>query len=222
MKKTVFLILLLGMLLIPFQAFAVGAGEDYVSKNLVEILEEEGIEPEFTDYKENDQQVIIYLFRGKGCSFCKSFIKYLNSITDEYGKYFKVVSYETWSDSNNKKLLKDVANFLDEDAGGVPFIVIGDKAFLGYTSNYDDDIIDAIMEQYESETKYDVFEEMAKPVSAVKAISITPIIIWNLVFVIISTVVILAFMQHKSNLTNRRLEIIENKIKNNVKEKTGK
>lgn len=222
MKKNILLLLVLGLLLMPIQAFAAGAGEEYQSMNLLEILEDEGIEPEFSNYKETEDQAVIYLFRGKGCSFCKSFIEYLNSITEEYGKYFKVVSYETWNDSNNKKLSKEVSNFLDEDASGVPFIIIGDESFLGYTSQYDEGIIEAIMDLYESKERYDVFEEMAKGPSEGKSVSSTSVIIWNLVFVTISTGIIMVFVQHKHNLMNRRLDAIENKLKYFNKEKKSK
>lgn len=222
MKKNILLLLVLGLLLMPIQAFAVGAGEEYQSMNLLEILEDEGIEPEFSNYKETEDQAVIYLFRGKGCSFCKKFIKYLNSITEEYGKYFKVVSYETWNNSDNKKLSKEVANFLDEDASGVPFIIIGDESFLGYTSQYDEDIIEAIMDLYESKERYDVFEEMAKGPNEGNSVSSTSVIIWNLVFVTISTGIIMAFVQHKHNLMNRRLDAIENKLKSFNKEKKSK
>lgn len=206
----------------PIQSFAIGAGDDYVSMNLLEALEDEGIEPEFSNYKENDNQAVIYLFRGKGCSFCRSFLEYINSITEEYGKYFKVVSYETWKDSSNASLLKKVSNFLDEPAGGVPYVVIGDKVFPGYASQYNEDIIDAIMELYESDERYDVFEEMEKPTTEGNSVSSTAVIIWNLVFVTISTCVILAFVQHKDNLMNRRLDAIENKLKNSTKDKKNK
>lgn len=222
MKKSILLLLLLGLFLMPLQAFAVGAGDEYASMNFEEVLEDEGIEPEYSSYKETDNQAVIYLFRGKGCSFCKKFIRFLNSITDEYGKYFKVVSYETWRDAKNAGLLKDVADFLDETAGGVPYIVIGDEVFVGYSEQYDEDIIEAIMDLYQSKDRYDVFEAMASAPDEDTVLASNTIIIWNFIFVAVGCASVMAFVQHKNNSLNRRFDELEKRIKNQVKGKKTK
>ena len=111
MKKNLVLLLLFSLLLMPVCIFAKagdGAGKEYISKNFEESLKEEGIKPEFKNYKENKNQATIYMFRGTGCSFCRSFLSYLNSIADEYGDYFKVVSYEVWSNSKNSMLMMTI------------------------------------------------------------------------------------------------------------------
>lgn len=52
---------------------------------------------------------------------------------EEYGKYFNLVSYEIFNDSNNSKLFEQVSKFMDgEAATGVPYIVIGDTVFGGF------------------------------------------------------------------------------------------
>ena len=127
----------------PFQ---VKANEKYETMNLKETLAAEEIELTYTDYKETDDQITIYMFRGNTCGFCKSFLNFLNSITEEYGKYFKLESYEVWGNQDNAELLNSVGEFLGEQAGGVPFIVIGDKVFPGYNEVYDEDIKTAIKE----------------------------------------------------------------------------
>jgi hypothetical protein len=57
--------------------------------------------------------------------------------------------------------MKKVANFTGEEAGGVPFIVIGEKVFGGYIDSWNDQIKEAIDTAYKNGNDYDVFEEMA-------------------------------------------------------------
>jgi len=157
MKKLKVLIVILFLAIIPSIAFA---QETYETTNLEQTLKAEGIEYDLKNYKETNNQITIYLFRGNGCSYCKKFITFLASITDEYGKYFKLQSYEVWYNKDNSKLLENVAEFLDEDAEGVPYIVIGNQVFPGYHEKYDEQIKKAILDLYNSEERYDVLEVM--------------------------------------------------------------
>ena len=216
MKKNLLLVLLLSLLLMPVCIFAKagdGAGKEYISKNFEESLADEGIKPEFKDYKEDKKQATIYLFRGTGCSFCRSFLSYLNSITDEYGDYFKVVSYEVWSNSKNSMLMTEVRNFFGDSSGGVPYIIIGDQVFPGYAEQYNEGIKDAIMKLYNSKDKYDVFEEIAKAKKQAERsnspISTIIVITCNFVFSVISTTIILVFINNKNKKINERLDKME-------------
>lgn len=159
MKKILLLIMISLLCFIPVSVNAQEKG--YSSLNLDEALTEEGIDHDFSNYQENNDQAIIYLFRGKGCGYCKKFLTFLNSIVDDYGKYFKVVSYEVWYDQENASLLTKVSNYLGTSAEGVPYIVIGDKVFPGYASSYDEDIKDAIKKQYDSKNEYDVMKKIS-------------------------------------------------------------
>jgi len=198
MKKKILLVLLV-VLLIPYRTFAKSYYEDYEHKNFKETLEVEEMELINKDYEENDKQVTIYFFRGQGCGYCRNFLTFLNSISEEYGKYFKVVSFEVWNNKDNKKLMKKVANIMYEEAGGVPYIIIGDEVFPGYISSWDEDIKAAIKEQYG--TSYDVFEELSKKERAEqKALEgyTLEIILWNILFVGASTVIIF-YVQNRKN-----------------------
>ena len=127
MKKKIIGLLLLLSLIMPFSTLA--ATKKYNTLNLEKALEQEEIEHDLSNYKEDDKQAVIYLFRGKGCGYCRNFLTFLNSIVDEYGKYFKVVSYEVWYDQDNGTLMQEVSDFLGANATGVPFIVIGCYSF---------------------------------------------------------------------------------------------
>lgn len=170
---------------------------------------EEGIAFDHKDYKNNQEgKVNIYLFRGNGCSHCYEFLEYLESIIDEYGKYFNVVTYEVWNDQDNASLMEAVASKMDEEAGGVPFIVIGEQVFSGYSSDMNEEIESLIKEEYEKETKYDVLKELGvdttvsnkKVKNAVAEKSSTSdIVVLVVALVIIGGIVTLVVMARKQN-----------------------
>ena len=208
MKKFLGIVLALLFLVTPMVINAEEKTKINVSKyktmNLKQTLAEEEIAEEFTNYSENDNQITIYLFRGKGCGYCRSFLSFLNSITNEYGQYFKLVSFETWYDEDNSKLLSTISSFMGEQAGGVPYIIIGDQVFPGYADSYDDSIKSAITSLYESKERYDVFEEYNKAVDAERKAAnagIVKTIIWNFVFIAVATGVICYYV----NRSNKRL-----------------
>lgn len=217
--------------------------DEYTSMNLEESLNDEEITPKFSKYTENDKQIIIYLFRGKGCSFCKSFLNYLNGIVNEYGEYFKLVSYDVWSDSKNSTLMMEVSNFLGEPAEGVPYIIIGDKVFPGYIDSFNESIETAIMDLYKSKNRYDVFEEMEKvsyeeedtetetiptdtdnnndystmvtPSSSSSSKFSLVVIIFNAIFVIASTILTILFINYKDKKLENKIEELNNTINAN-------
>ena len=182
---------------------------DYQTLNFKEILKEEDIKEDFKSYSENDKQITIYMFRGNGCGYCRNFLTFLNSITEEYGKYFKVVGFEVWSNEDNSKLLDKVSSFMGSEAGGVPYIIIGDKVFPGYAETYDTDIKNTIKELYDSEEKYDVFEEYNKAIDKAKkqaSGNAGTIIFWNFVFIAAGVGIILYDNKKKYNKLLSKLE----------------
>ncbi len=160
MKKIMMISLFIFLFLIPVTVFAED-DEPFQAMNLEGLLKDEEIEADLSQYKETDEQVTIYLFRGHGCNHCYDFAEYLGSIVSEYGSYFKVVSFETWYDEKNANLLKKVAKFVGKKEA-VPLIVIGRESFSGFGTDLENDIKDAIMKEYNSEEKYDVLVEMEK------------------------------------------------------------
>ena len=207
--KKILIVLMIGLLILPMNALA--DKKDYNSLNLDGALTEEEIEHDFSNYSENDEQVTIYLFRGKGCGYCRAFLNFINSIVPEYGQYFKVESYEVWNDSENSKLLDNVSKFLEQPASGVPYIVIGDKVFAGYSESYDEDIKTAIKELYDTpkEERYDVMKEYANSDEADESNDSTSIaIIINLAITLLVGAIISIFMALKiANLEGRIKEL---------------
>ena len=208
MKKKL-LVLLLIVALLPLRTFAKGFLDDYNTKNFVDTLKDEEIELENKDYKENDKQAIIYMFRGKGCGYCRAFLEFLNSISKEYGEYFKLVSFEVWNDSTNSGLLNKVPLVTNEAAGGVPYIIIGEKVFAGYSETYNDGIKAAIKAQYE-DPSYDVMEKLDERLNGGSSggSSSFATIFWNAAFVIAGTVAIIVV---NNNNTKKVLAALEKK-----------
>ncbi len=192
--------------------FVVKASGNYKTMDLKASLKDEGIEPNLDNYKETDDQITIYLFSGKGCGVCRNFLTFLNSIVPEYGKYFKLVSYETWNDAQNKELLNKVALFTGVPNEGVPYIVIGDEVFGGYYSGYDEDIKKAITTEYNKKVKYDIMEEMSKDEKDNKETSSSNIG-WNLLFNILGSGAVILYVHFSNKKILARLEKLELKRK---------
>ena len=73
-----------------------------------------------------------YFFYGDGCPHCAKEREFLfGDLTNEY-QNLKVYEYEIYNSRDNITLLQQVLKKLNTNADGVPFLVIGDKYFIGY------------------------------------------------------------------------------------------
>ena len=203
MKKV--LLFVIALLIIPTIVKA-----EIKTQNLTEALKAEGITPTYKSYKETNDQVPIYLFRGSGCPHCYEFLEFLNSIADEYGKKFKLVSYEVYYNEDNLDLKNKVGEFLQQQSQGVPYIVIGDKAFIGYASSYDQSIKDKINELYNTKKskRYDVMKEMNKKEMS----TATKVIIANVIITVVATGIIIYFVDYKFNKLSNQMNNQSKKV----------
>lgn len=212
--KKLLVVLLMVLFVLPTTVFA--EEKTYNSLNLDETLTEEEIDHNFSDYKETDDQITIYMFRGKGCGYCKKFLTFMNSIVDDYGKYFKVETYEVWNDTDNAELMQDIASFMNKKAEGVPFIIIGDKTFNGYSESYDEDIKSAIKELYETkkEDRYDIMKEYVKGDSSKTEVkdydsTFVGIVIFSVIISAVSALVVFLIDRSKINALEERIYKLE-------------
>ena len=110
-----------------------------------DIIENDNHEQDVTLPLKKDGKVIIYFFRGEGCSHCAEAEAWFESIEEEYGDYFTIKDYETWYNQDNAEYMQKVAESRGDEAGGVPYIIIGDYTWLGFTEEYEDEMIQAIV-----------------------------------------------------------------------------
>ncbi|OGJ40600.1 MAG: hypothetical protein A2378_01920 [Candidatus Pacebacteria bacterium RIFOXYB1_FULL_44_10] len=75
--------------------------------------------------------VSAYLFYGDGCPHCAKERNFLHQLEKKYAQ-LKIKEYEIYYNQQNSSFLKEVAHQLNAEAGGVPFLVIGKKYFIGY------------------------------------------------------------------------------------------
>ena len=107
-------------------------------------------------------EVNVYLFRGEGCPHCQEAEEWFASIEGEYGDRFNVVDYETWYNEENAKLMQQVAEARGEKAEGVPYIVVGNKSWAGFTESYESEILEEINSEYSKDIvdRYDIMEKL--------------------------------------------------------------
>lgn len=105
----------------------------------------------------DSNKVNIYFFWGDGCPHCEEGFKFLDSISNEYGKYFKLNKFEVWKNEDNAKIMEQFANKMGDEISGVPYIVIGNRTFKGFSEKHKESIKAAIKEQYKD--SYDVYFE---------------------------------------------------------------
>ena len=89
----------------------------------------------FVMASENDNKeknlVNIYLFYSDTCPHCAKEKELLDEIMDKYDNV-RLYKYEI-GDEDNSKLLDEVASLYDTTVSGVPFTVIGDKVYKGFS-----------------------------------------------------------------------------------------
>ncbi len=80
-----------------------------------------------------------YLFYGDGCPHCAAEKQFLNQMKRQFlneekspDKRFSLYEFEIYHNRDNALLMQKVAETLKVDAGGVPFLIIGDKSFIGF------------------------------------------------------------------------------------------
>lgn len=133
-KKIIFLILLL-LMVIPFNVNAIS--KDYIDK-VYDIVGE----------KVKENEINIYFFNQEGCPHCAKEKKFFDKLKEKY-KNIKIYSYEVSKNKIYSNYLYSVKNNFSEKSNGVPYTIIGDKAFLGYNEYIGNKIEKAIQEYLE-------------------------------------------------------------------------
>lgn len=101
-------------------------------------------------HEASDKKVTVYIFRGSTCGYCLKAVEFFARMYEEYGELYDLQTYEVWNNSDNASLLESAAKKVGvSDIGGVPFIIIGDKYWEGFTESYGEEMINEIKSLYE-------------------------------------------------------------------------
>lgn len=120
MKKYLILLLAIFTIFTPLNTFAISS--DYEDKvyNIVNV-------------EKDENKVNLYLFYGQECPHCEEEREWLEEIKNEYKDYLNVYEFEVWHNDDNKQKMETVKELLGESKSGVPFTVIGDTEYVGYS-----------------------------------------------------------------------------------------
>ena len=118
--KKLYYVLFLILCLIPLNIFALSDDYKDVVHNIV-------------DKKVEKDKINIYFFRGEGCPHCAEEEKWFNEIMDEYKDYVNIYDFEVWHSKKNMNLLDKVKDKMGSSANGIPFTVIGEKYYVGFS-----------------------------------------------------------------------------------------
>ena len=121
-KKIFFIILFLSFLVLPLNTFALS--DDYQDQIF-----------SITGTQVEKGKINLYLFKGKGCPHCADEERWLEQIKKDYEDYLNVYEFEVWYNDNNAKILDKVKAKLESTSNGVPFTVIGDTYFSGFSDS---------------------------------------------------------------------------------------
>ena len=118
-----------------------------------------------TDIKPSKDKLNIYIFWGDGCPHCKHLAEFLGEKQSEIGDKISLYTFEVWKDKNNLSFLKSFGKFLGENPKGVPYIIIGNKTYSGFSETDEEtkqEIIDLIKTEASKTDKIDKYQDYKK------------------------------------------------------------
>ena len=77
-------------------------------------------------------EVNVYFFHDKDCSICEQERIYLQALKQDRYPNMRIYAYEINTD-NNRELYNKAKKLFNETRNGVPFTVVGDKVFYGFS-----------------------------------------------------------------------------------------
>ena len=95
------------------------------------------------------KDINMYLFYGDGCPHCKQLKEFLNVYLDEKPN-IRLYQYEIWHNEDNRNKLYGVMDILNDPNGGLPYLVIGNNAIVGYSDGITDKKIKNTVNFYEN------------------------------------------------------------------------
>ena len=138
-----------------------------------------------------DQRVAVYFFHGATCPHCQEAREWFESISEEYGYKYKLVEYEVWNDADNAALMQKVSDSRGDNATGVPYIIIGDKSWIGFSEEtMASEILAQIDTEYETAVadRYDVLQAVGEGTTEVEEAKSNDVVALIIILVVVAGV----------------------------------
>ena len=109
------------------------------------------------------EAINFYEFYGATCSHCAELNEWIESTLakdSDYNYKYNLVKYEVWSNQTNADLMVNVGTYLNVEATGVPFMVIGDQALSGFSASASPDQIKAAIDKAYNANKAGTYKDV--------------------------------------------------------------
>ena len=103
---------------------------------------------DITNTKVEEDIINIYFFRGEGCPHCAKEEEFFEKELKKKYDNIKIYDFEVWNNKENSKLLDLVKERFRLRKINVPFTVIGNKYFMGYSDDVTKDKIYKAIDEY--------------------------------------------------------------------------
>lgn len=114
----------------------------------------------YTTISTNTNEVNVYLFYGDGCPHCEEMVTYLNTLPNSLKTKIHFYTFEVWYNGDSFQLLMDFGKKLGTTPANIPFLVIGDTYFEGFTSKEEKDIVKSLKEYSKEKDRRDILREL--------------------------------------------------------------
>jgi len=99
---------------------------------------------------EDPDAVTITYFWGEGCPACERQNSFLNDLSAAYPE-LTIERFEVWNDPEDREFFQNVGEELGFEAGPVPTTVIGERYWIGFTQQYEREIVSTVEECFRNE-----------------------------------------------------------------------
>ena len=180
------------------------------------------------------EPITVYLLRGETCPHCEEALKFFTKLKkdEEYKDIFNLRHLEVWNNDENFEIGKEIYKAMGEEEefkGSVPYIVIGETSWSGYSASSDEELKNAIKNAYDNDTKdklKDIVGESGELLEVSNSGWISTAIILVLAVAIIGGTIVMARSgmeeepeKDDSKKENKKEEKLEEKIKVEEKKK---
>lgn len=173
MKK--FISLLLCILLLFSLSVSVFA-DDMVGPQKQEVVEHKGKEPNQTTesfdkivsdimgVKPEKGKVNVFFFHGDGCPHCADEERFFKMLAPKYAGKINIIDFEVWHNDANAEKLDEIMKLIDDRKVGIPYTIIGNERFIGFSDTTSASIEKKIKEELELEIEIENENKFSLPI----------------------------------------------------------